>query len=83
MNYKKNLLLFSLGYTRNSTKILTRQINHINQKNSTTLEALTNAKNIAGEMYTSLKKSDLTNFGELLNKGWNEKKEIFTSYHKF
>ena len=50
--------------------------NHINQKNSTTQEALTNAKNIACEMYTSLKKSDLTNFGELLNKGWNEKKKF-------
>ena len=73
---QENLLLFSLGYTRNSTKILTSQINRINQKNSTTLEALTNAKNIACEMYTSLKKSDLTNFGELLNKGWNEKKKF-------
>lgn len=69
-----NLLLFSLGYIRNSTKILTSQINNIKQKNSLILDSLSNVKNLACEMHNSLKKSDLTTFGELLNKGWIEKK---------
>lgn len=75
---QKNLLLFSLGYTRNNTKILTNQINHINKKNNLTLNSLSNVKLLAKEMYYSLKNSNLTTFGELLNKGWNEKKK-FTS----
>ena len=73
---QQNLLLFSLGYTRNNTKILTSQINSINEKDRVVFDSLLNVKNIAREMYTSLKKSDLTNFGELLNKGWNEKKKF-------
>ena len=73
---QENLLLFSLGYTRNSTKILTSQINYINQKNSLILNSLSNVKNLACEMHNSLKKSDLTTFAELLNKGWNEKKKF-------
>jgi len=73
---EENLLLFSLGYTRNSTKILTNQINRITEKNNSILDSLSNVKDLANEMHTSLKKSNLTTFGELLNKGWIEKKKF-------
>lgn len=72
---QKNLLLFSFGYTRNSTKILTNQISQI-KKNDSILDSLSNVKILANEMHSSLKKSDLTNFAELLNKGWEQKKKF-------
>lgn len=75
---KENLLLFFLGNTRNSANILTGQIEKITRKNPTTLSSLSDAKNLTNEMYNSLKKSDLNDFGNLLHKGWTAKKQ-FTS----
>ncbi len=71
-----NLLLFFLGTTRDSSNILTGQINKITRKNPTTLGSLSDVKNLANEMHTSLKKSDLSNFGDLLHKGWIAKKQF-------
>jgi len=73
---EKNLLLFFLGNTRNSSIILTEQIKKLKNKNPETINSLLSVKNIALEMYESLKKSDLTNFGNLLHKGWIAKKQF-------
>lgn len=75
---EQNLILFSLGYVRNNTKILTGQIDRIKQKNPTTLDSLDYVKEIAIQMHNSLKKNDLTTFGSLLHEGWMTKKK-FTS----
>lgn len=71
-----NLLLFFLGDTRNSSNILSGQIDKITKKNPLTLSSLSHVKNLADEMHTSLKKSDLSNFGNLLHKGWIAKKQF-------
>ena len=76
---EENLLLFFLGNTRNSSKILTEQIKNIKNKKSETLESLSHAKNLALDMNNSLKKSDLSNFGNLLHEGWIAKK-CFSSH---
>ena len=76
---QENLLLFFIGDTRNSSKILTNQIEKIENKKSKTLDSLLYVKNLALDKNNSLKKSDLTNFGDLLNKGWIAKK-CFSSH---
>lgn len=71
-----NLLLFNEGNSRSSSSILLNQIKMINQKNPDTIESLRNVKELAENMYDFLKKSDITKFGELLNKGWLAKKKF-------
>ena len=73
-----NLLLFFVS-SRTSTKILPTQINKINKKDPKILESLGNVKHLANSMYKQLQKSDIHGFGELLNKGWLEKKKFSTS----
>jgi len=73
-----NLLLFFIS-SRTSTKILPSQINKINKKDPKILESLDNVKYLANSMYTQLQKSDIQGFGELLNKGWLEKKKFSTN----
>jgi D-glycero-alpha-D-manno-heptose-7-phosphate kinase len=73
---QNNLLLFFIGHTRDSSKILTNQINRIKKMNPTTIDSLHNVQNLAKDMKKSLQKSDLTQFGELLHNGWNMKKKF-------
>ncbi len=73
---QKNLLLFFLGDKRNSSKILTNQIEKIKNKNPSTINSLLYVKELALEMKKSLTNSDLTNFGNLLHKGWIAKKQF-------
>ena len=75
---QNNLVLFYIGDTRNSSSILSSQLDKITKKNSDTLRSLQNVKNLAQEMYDSLKNSDITKFGELLHKGWLAKKQFTT-----
>jgi len=73
---ENNLLLFFVGKTRNSANILSEQINRIKQNNNTTVDSLLYVKNLTLEMHDSLKKSDLTNFGNLLHQGWMAKRKF-------
>jgi len=73
---EKNLLLFFVGHTRNSSKILSHQIKKIKRRDKLTLESLTSVKQLARTMHESLKNSDITKFGELLHKGWSAKKKF-------
>ncbi len=76
LELEKNLLLFYIGKTRNSSNILREQIKLIGEKNQETLNALHHAKELSEKMYSSLSQSDITKFGELLNAGWESKKKF-------
>jgi D-glycero-alpha-D-manno-heptose-7-phosphate kinase len=71
-----NSLLFHLGERKHSKGILQSQINSINQSNKTTISALHKAKELALEMYDSLKENDLTKFSDIMNKGWEAKRDF-------
>jgi len=73
---QNNLLLFREGNTRNSSTILTTQIDMIKKKNTDTLTSLLTVKDLAFDMHKSLKQSDITKFGELLHQGWLAKKKF-------
>lgn len=73
---QNNLLLFREGNTRNSSTILTTQIDMIKKKNADTITSLLTVKNLAFDMHKSLKQSDITKFGELLHQGWLAKKKF-------
>ena len=74
--FQNNLLLFFVGNTRKNTDILSNQLENIKRKRKETIEALHYVKGLAQEMHSSLKQSDITLFGELLNKGWLAKKKF-------
>ena len=73
---ESNLLLFFIGDTRDSSKILSEQIKKIKSRNVEIIDSLNQVKAFAQEMYKSLTKSDLTKFGELLHQGWLRKKKF-------
>lgn len=73
---ENNLVLFFIGNLRNSSKILSNQIERIENNDINTMNSLHNVKELSQEMYDSIKTSDLTNFAELLNKGWEYKKKF-------
>lgn len=73
---QRNLLLFFVGDTRNSAKILTSQIKKIQNDDLETMSSLNYVKDLAEKMYNSLKNSDITQFGELLHTGWIAKKKF-------
>ena len=75
---QKNLLLFFIGRTRNSSIILSSQLENVKQDKEETIKSLHNVQELAVTTYQSLKNGDLTEFGELLHKGWISKKK-FTS----
>ena len=76
LELEKNLLLFYIGKTRNSSNILQDQINQIEKNNQETINALHYVKELSEKMYSSLSQSDITKFGELLNIGWESKKKF-------
>jgi D-glycero-alpha-D-manno-heptose-7-phosphate kinase len=73
---EKNLLLFFVGKTRNSSDILHEQIQLIKNQNPKTINSLNQVKDIAEKLYDSLKKSDISKFGEVLDEGWEAKKKF-------
>jgi len=76
LELEKNIILFYIGKTRSSSNILQNQIELIKQKNPKTLDALHYVKELSEKMYSSLSQSDITKFGELLNRGWETKKKF-------
>jgi len=72
---QENLLMFFIG-SRQKTSILPTQINNIKNKDKRTMDSLNIVKELAYTMHDKIKKSDLTSFGELLNKGWLAKKQF-------
>lgn len=76
LELQNNLLLFFVGKTRDSAKILSSQLQKAKSENKKTIESLNIVKNLAVEMNVSLQKSDLTHFGELLHRGWMAKRNF-------
>ena len=72
---QNNSLLFKIGKRKHSVNILQKQIKNINQSKAGTLESLHRAKELAIEMYDALREDDLEEFSDLLNKGWEVKKQ--------
>ena len=73
---EKNLLLFFIGKTRKSSSILHNLRDRIREKNSDTIKSLHFTKHLAESLFDSLNNSDITKFGELLDLGWNAKKNF-------
>jgi D-glycero-alpha-D-manno-heptose-7-phosphate kinase len=73
---QENLMLFSMETTRKSSDVLKNQLELTKNENKDTLESLHYVKKLSEELHDSLKSSDLQNFAEVLNKGWNAKKKF-------
>lgn len=73
---EQNLLLFYMGVTRNSSVILSKQLEHTKKNNKNTITSLHNVQDLTEEVYSSLKQSNIRNLGELLHKGWEAKKKF-------
>jgi len=72
---EKNLLLFFVG-SRTTSSILTNHISKIKNNDPKTMDSLSNVTTLAYDAYDSIRKSNLTGFGELLDKGWELKKKF-------
>ena len=75
---QNNLLLFFMGTTRKSSMVLSKQLNKTKNLEPTTLNSLHKVNELCKDLFKSLKESDLTKVGEILDRGWMEKKN-FTS----
>jgi len=73
---EENLLLFFVGETRDSSTILSHQIENIKNNQNDIVSSLQTVSELSNLMYDKLKNSDLTSFGELLHKGWETKKKF-------
>jgi len=72
---QNNLLLFYTGMTRSASEILKQQRENTLNKTEA-FENLLRMKLLVQEMKDSLYESDLSNFGEILHKGWMLKKKM-------
>ncbi|RZD46865.1 MAG: D-glycero-D-manno-heptose 7-phosphate kinase [Thaumarchaeota archaeon] len=72
----ENSMLLYLGDRKHSEKVLKRQISAINKSKKDTINALHHAKELTLMLYDALHQNDLTNFSDLLNKGWETKKKF-------
>lgn len=73
---QNNLLLFFIGTTRKSSTVLSKQLKKTKNLDSITLNSLHKVNNLGKDLFKSLKKSDLTKVGEILDEGWREKKNF-------
>ncbi len=71
----ERLLLFTAGQVRNSADILRQQSKDTEQKTQT-IETLHRLKALAEEMQKALMAAELDQFGQLLHRGWQEKKGL-------
>lgn len=72
----RRLLLFFTGQARDSTKILARQSENSKKQGSKPLEALHAVRALADEMRTCLQQGHLDRFGQLMHRGWEQKKQF-------
>ena len=70
-----NLLLYYTETSRVSAKIIQGQIDNVKAKNDKSIEAMHQLKQQAVWMKESLLRGDIDAIGELLNKGWEDKKK--------
>ncbi|HZP18511.1 MAG TPA: hypothetical protein VFB00_11125 [Terriglobales bacterium] len=73
---QSNLMLFFTGTAHHSWTILQEQEKATRTQRGPTVEALHEVRALAGRMLASLRAGDLTQFGILLDEGWQAKKRI-------
>jgi D-glycero-alpha-D-manno-heptose-7-phosphate kinase len=69
-----NLIMFYTGISRDARDILHRQTSEM--ENSLKIRKMIELTELAKELKQSLKNNDLSKFGEILNKGWEIKKNM-------
>ena len=70
-----SLLLYYTGTSRLSSKIIEMQSKNITQKNDKSIEAMHQLKIQAVQMKEAILKGNLNEIGEVLNEGWQSKKQ--------
>jgi D-glycero-alpha-D-manno-heptose-7-phosphate kinase len=74
-----NLLLYFTDTRRQSAAIIDEQVKNVNEKNVKSVEAMHNLKQQAHQMKDTLLRGDLLKIGEILNFGWQNKKNMANS----
>ncbi len=69
-------MLFFTGYSRQSSTILRRQKQASQQEDKETIRRLDAIKELGLEVRAVLKRRDLDAFGDLLHRGWMEKRRL-------
>jgi len=73
---QQNLLLFFTGTARESSKILSQQRASAEQEQGDVVGALSAVRDLAYEARDVLTRGDVTGFGQLLHRGWEQKKKF-------
>jgi D-glycero-alpha-D-manno-heptose-7-phosphate kinase len=71
-----NLVIVFTGITRESSEIIQDQSARVMDGLTESLEGLRTQKRLAVQMKSTLLKGDLSNFGNLLGKAWEQKKRL-------
>ena len=73
---ENNLVLFYTGTSRESAKIIEQQTANVKSGTDTAVEAMHQVKSSAVKMKEALLKGELDQLGEILDQGWNFKKQM-------
>lgn len=74
-----NLLLYYTDTQRLSANIIREQVKNVNEKNTKSVDAMHNLKAQAQQMKDALLRGELHRIGEILNFGWQNKKNMANS----
>lgn len=74
-----NLLLYYTDTQRLSASIINEQVKNVNEKNTKSIDAMHNLKAQAQHMKDALLRGELNKIGEILNFGWQNKKDMASS----
>jgi D-glycero-alpha-D-manno-heptose-7-phosphate kinase len=73
---ESSLVLYFTGISRDSARIISAQVDHLNEKSPVTTSALDSIKEGAVRMKEALLKGELKDFGSWLDSSWQAKKRI-------
>lgn len=74
--FENSLILYYLGASRDSAKIITEQIKNVEHKNKKNIDAMFETKEKAVVMKEAILKGDFESFANCLNSGWEAKKRM-------
>ena len=73
---ENSLVLYYLGASRDSAKIITEQIKNVQRNDKESIQAMIEMKEKAYDMKEAILKGDFNAFTSCLNAGWNAKKRM-------
>lgn len=73
---ENSLVLYYLGASRDSAKIITEQIKNVKENDKESIEAMIEMKEMALEMKEAILKGNFDVFASCLNSGWKAKKRM-------